>query len=133
MTEVRHDRMAAPVDWLRALDKQSRRTPREKESLRPKIESTDCQIDRLAYELCGLREEGVRIVEGVTPPCAPTLMVNALRRAEDQAALADVRLDRGKDRTSRRATTGSATCLLSCSRSSRLVMVRAAPVYPGGL
>lgn len=43
--------------------KQSPRTPQEKESLQREIESTDTRIDRLVYELYGLSEEEIKIVE----------------------------------------------------------------------
>ena len=40
------------------------RTPTEKTPLQRQIEATDRQIDRLVYELYGLSEEEIRIVEG---------------------------------------------------------------------
>jgi hypothetical protein len=46
------------------LHKQSPRTPREKEGLAREIRATDDQIDRQVYELYGLTEEEIRIVEG---------------------------------------------------------------------
>ncbi len=39
------------------------KTPREQESLRRTIAATDAQIDALVYELYGLTEEEIRIVE----------------------------------------------------------------------
>jgi len=36
----------------------------EKESLQREIESVDTRIDRLVYELYGLSEEEIRIVDG---------------------------------------------------------------------
>ena len=47
-----------------SLHKRSGRTPQEQELLQREIESTDAQIDRLVYELYGLTEEEVKIVEG---------------------------------------------------------------------
>jgi len=38
-------------------------TPQEKESLQREIESTDKAIDKLVYELYGLTEDEIRIVE----------------------------------------------------------------------
>ena len=38
--------------------------PRDKENLEKQIESTDKAIDKLVYELYGLSEEEIRIVEG---------------------------------------------------------------------
>jgi hypothetical protein len=40
------------------------KTPHEQESLQRQIAATDKQIDALVYELYGLTEEEVRIVEG---------------------------------------------------------------------
>jgi hypothetical protein len=40
------------------------KTPHEQESLQRTIAATDAQIDALVYELYGLTEEEVRIVEG---------------------------------------------------------------------
>jgi hypothetical protein len=39
-------------------------TPQEKEFLQPEIGSTDQAIDTLVYELYGLGEEEIKIVEG---------------------------------------------------------------------
>jgi hypothetical protein len=41
-----------------------RGTPQEQEMVKREIESTDRQIDRLVYELYGLTEEEIKIVEG---------------------------------------------------------------------
>jgi hypothetical protein len=49
---------------LLELHQRSGRTPQEKEMLVREIEATDAQIDRLVYELYGLTEEEIRIVEG---------------------------------------------------------------------
>jgi hypothetical protein len=48
-----------------ALHKQlaTARTPHEKTSLQTQIAATDRQIDRLVYDLYGLTEEEIRIVE----------------------------------------------------------------------
>ena len=40
------------------------KTPREQESFKRTIVATDRQIDTLVYELYGLAEEEIRIVEG---------------------------------------------------------------------
>ena len=42
---------------------QSARAPQEKDMLARQIESTDGQIDRLVYQLYGLSEEEIKIVE----------------------------------------------------------------------
>ena len=40
------------------------KTPHEQESLQRQIAATDKAIDALVYELCGLTEDEIRIVEG---------------------------------------------------------------------
>jgi hypothetical protein len=40
------------------------RTPQEQEMVKREIEATDKQIDHLVYELYGLTEEEISIVEG---------------------------------------------------------------------
>ena len=59
-----HDEMVKLVERMLELHKRSPRLPQEKESLQREIESTDTRIDRLVYELYGLSEEEIRIVEG---------------------------------------------------------------------
>ena len=63
---ARHDRMVSLVEQMLALHKQlpEARTPHEKTALQRQIEATDGQIDALVYELYGLTEEEIRIVEG---------------------------------------------------------------------
>jgi hypothetical protein len=46
------------------LHKQSPRTPQEQEMVKREIESMDGRINRLVYELYGLSEEEIEIVEG---------------------------------------------------------------------
>jgi len=60
------DKMVALVESMLALQRrqQSAHTPQEKEMLARQIESTDGQIDRLVYQLYGLSEEEIKIVEG---------------------------------------------------------------------
>ncbi len=54
------------VERMLALHKQlpDACTPHEKTALERQIEATDGQIDALVYELYGLTEEEIRIVEG---------------------------------------------------------------------
>jgi len=59
-----HDKMVLLVERMLALHRRSARTPQEKEMTQREIESTDGQIDRLVYELYGLTEEEIKIVEG---------------------------------------------------------------------
>lgn len=40
------------------------RMPRDKEIIQQQIDATDRQIDKLVYELYGLTEEEIKIVEG---------------------------------------------------------------------
>lgn len=62
----KHDQMVSLVEKMLALHKSlaEAKTPQEKELLQRQITSTDKAIDSLVYELYGLSEEEVRIVEG---------------------------------------------------------------------
>ncbi len=62
----RHDQMVALVERMLALHRQlvAARTPTAKELLGRQIAATDAQIDRLVYDLYGLTEEEIGIVEG---------------------------------------------------------------------
>ncbi len=59
-------KMVSLVERMLALHKQSgeMKTPHDKDRLQREIEATDKQIDALVYELYGLSEDEVRIVEG---------------------------------------------------------------------
>ena len=59
----------AVVEQMMALHKQlaAAKTPQEQTALSRQITATDTQIDRLVYDLYGLKEEEIRIVEGTTP------------------------------------------------------------------
>lgn len=61
-----HDKMVSLVEQMLSLNKQlaSAKTDHEKTALQRQIEATDKQIDHLVYELYGLTEEEIRIVEG---------------------------------------------------------------------
>jgi len=61
----RHDKIAELVGSILKLHQSelSAKLPQEKEQLRRQIEATDRQIDQLVYELYGLNEAEIRIVE----------------------------------------------------------------------
>jgi len=61
----RHDRMVALVEEMLALHRQlaDARTDHERTNLQRQIAATDRRIDRLVYDLYGLTEEEIRIVE----------------------------------------------------------------------
>ena len=63
--KARHDRMVQLVDEMLALHKRraAAKTPHEQTVLQRQIDVTDQQIDRLVYELYGLTEEEIGIVE----------------------------------------------------------------------
>ena len=63
---VRHDKMVALVERMPALHcKLAAATiPADKELYQRQIEATDRQIDALVYELYGLTEEEIGVVEG---------------------------------------------------------------------
>jgi len=64
--KAKHDQMVSLVERMLALHKNlaSAKTPQEKESMQRQVESTDGAIDKLVYELYGLNEEEIGIVEG---------------------------------------------------------------------
>jgi hypothetical protein len=61
---AKYERMVSLVERMLELHKRTPRTPQEQELVRREIEATDRQIDLLVYELYGLTEEEIRIVEG---------------------------------------------------------------------
>lgn len=63
--KTQHDKMVSLVERMLALHKQNPRTPQEQEMVKREIESTDRAIDNLVYELYGLTEEEIKIVESV--------------------------------------------------------------------
>jgi len=60
----KYDQMVSLVEHMLELHKRTPQTPHEQEMLQREIASTDAQIDRLVYELYGLTEEEIKIVEG---------------------------------------------------------------------
>jgi len=60
-----HDRLVALVDQMLSLHKSlaSAQSPANKESLRRQIDSTDHQIDRFVYDLYGLSDDEIKIVD----------------------------------------------------------------------
>jgi len=64
---TRRDRIGALVEQMLDLNKRlaAAKTAHEKEVLAGMVDATDRQIDRLVYELYGLTEEEVAVVEGV--------------------------------------------------------------------
>ena len=65
----RHDRMVALVNQMLELHKQlaSAKTDHDKTVIQRQIDATDRQIDQLVYELYGLTEEEIKIVEEGSP------------------------------------------------------------------
>ena len=71
--KTRHDKMVSLVERMLVLTPllspqmgggKGPRTPQEKVRVAREIESTDRAIDRLVYELYGLSEDEVKVVEG---------------------------------------------------------------------
>jgi hypothetical protein len=60
---ARHDQMIILVQRMLDLHKQTPVTPFDQERLTRDIASTDAVIDRLVYDLYGLTEEEIKIVE----------------------------------------------------------------------
>lgn len=65
---ARHDKMVSLVERMLDMHKRLTETKagHEKTLLQRQIEATDKQIDRLVYELYGLTEEEIKIVEEAT-------------------------------------------------------------------
>jgi hypothetical protein len=63
---ARHDRLVSLVEQMLDLHGQLSgvSTAHDRQLLRRQIETTDRQIDRLVYELYGLTDEEIAIVEG---------------------------------------------------------------------
>ncbi|GAB6284327.1 MAG: hypothetical protein STSR0009_05260 [Methanoregula sp.] len=66
--KARHDRMVSLVTQMLDLNKKflDARLEQEKTMLSRQIEATDASIDKLVYELYGLTEEEINVVEGAT-------------------------------------------------------------------
>jgi len=66
--EARHDRLVEMVENMLAWNKQlaEAKTPQERAVLERQIATTDKAIDQLAYELYGLTDEEIRLVEEET-------------------------------------------------------------------
>ncbi len=64
--KARHDRMVALVEQMLELHKRQHEASSEadRELYQRQIDATDRQIDTLVYELYGLTEEEIKIVEG---------------------------------------------------------------------
>jgi hypothetical protein len=64
--KARHDRMVQLVKQILDLHKQlpNAGTGHDKTLIQRKIDATDRQIDKLVYELYGLSEEEIAVVEG---------------------------------------------------------------------
>lgn len=62
----KHDEMVKLVDTMLALHKElpKAKLPADKEEIQQRIDHTDRRIDKLVYELYGLTEEEIRVVEG---------------------------------------------------------------------
>lgn len=64
--QAQHDKIVLLVEKMLELQKRlaKAKTPQEQESLERQIQETDYSIDSLVYELYGLNEEEIKIVEG---------------------------------------------------------------------
>ncbi len=66
--KARHDKMVRLVEGMLELNKklQAARVPDEKTMIKRQIDATDRQIDMLVYELYGLTDDEIAIVEDAT-------------------------------------------------------------------
>ena len=62
----RHDQVVQRVEQMLALHQRlsAAKTPQEKTALERQITTTDTQIDRLVYELYGLTDAEIKLMEG---------------------------------------------------------------------
>ena len=67
--KTRHDKMAALVTQMLSLHEylQRAKTDQEKRLVQQEIDATDVRIDALVYDLYGLTEEGITVVESALP------------------------------------------------------------------
>jgi len=72
LNQSHHGRTVSLVQSMLALYKTlaSAKTPNEKKALQRQIDATDKQIDQLVYELYGLTDDEIKIVEGATTQSA---------------------------------------------------------------
>ena len=66
--KARHDRIVKLVEGMLQLHASlaSAKTPDEKKALQRQLDATDRQIDQLVYELYGLTDDEIKIVEEAT-------------------------------------------------------------------
>jgi hypothetical protein len=66
--KAKHDRMVKLVERMLALHKKlaAAKVPAEKTQIQRQITTTDKQIDKLTYDLYGLTQEEIKIVEDDT-------------------------------------------------------------------
>ncbi|NOZ22095.1 MAG: hypothetical protein GXP25_13525 [Planctomycetes bacterium] len=66
--KARHDRMVSLVESMLALHKDlaAAKSEQGRRVLQRQIDATDAEIDRLVYDLYGLTDEEIAIVEGTT-------------------------------------------------------------------
>jgi len=87
-----HDRMVKLVEQMLEMHRQlaAARTPQEQTALERQIAATDAQIDRLVYDLYGLTEDEISIVEGragaVAEVAAPEAKPKQTRKKSAYAA-----------------------------------------------
>lgn len=78
---VRHDHLVSLVDQMLCLHKSmaAAQSPTDKEALHRQMDATDRQIDQLVYNLYGLSEDEIRIVEQCGQPPVSVLTQSAKR------------------------------------------------------
>ncbi len=64
----KHDQIVSLVNIFLSSTNALHQTPLEQEQLEREIAATDAQIDRLVYDLYGLTEEEIKIVDGENNP-----------------------------------------------------------------
>lgn len=85
--KTKHDQMVSFVERMLGLHKRlaAAKSPAENEHLKRQIDATDQEIDRLVYDLYGLTEEEIKIVEACGESKRTTASVASSSKVKDNA------------------------------------------------
>ncbi|MEC4888567.1 MAG: TaqI-like C-terminal specificity domain-containing protein [Nitrospira sp.] len=88
LDKVKHDQMGVLVERMLALKERGfeAKTPADKDRLQRQIDATDQEIDRLVYDLYGLTEEEIKIVESASVASSSKVKENDRHESEAESA-----------------------------------------------
>jgi predicted nucleic acid-binding protein len=86
--KAKHDKMVSLVECMLDLHKRlaEAAAPADKERLQRQIDATDQEIDRLVYDLYGLTEDEIKIVEAASVASSPKVKENDGHESETESA-----------------------------------------------